>query len=140
MERFIIDECTDWEYELKGEQYYPTGRVMENGGMTPSEIPEDNEPEKEKYIGVWGQRHLRYLRHYNKRLYLDLYMCGKLNAYLAEIDAQAEDFFFRTEKEMAVCEGVTESLKAKDQMRWVELMNNIRSRVTEIVNQEIIFR
>ena len=113
---------------------------MKNGATTPSEIPEDNEPEKEKYIGVWGQRHLRYIRQHNKRLYFDLYLSGTLNDYLAEIDAQAEDFFLRTVKEMAAREGVTESLKAKDQMCWIGLMNNIRSRATEIVNQEIIFR
>ncbi len=138
MERIIIDEFTGWEYELKGEQYYPTGRVMKDGVMTPSEIPEENEPEEEKHIGVWGQRHLQYIRQFNKRLYFDLYMSGKLNAYLAEINAQAEDFFLRTVKEMAAREGVNEALKAKDQMRWTGLMNNIRNCVTEIVNQEII--
>ena len=140
MERFIIDERTGWEYELKGEQYYPTGRVRKNGVMTPTVILEENEPEKGKHIGVWGQRHLRYLRHYNKRLYLDLYMSGNLNVYLAEIDAKAEDFFLRAVEEMAAREGVTESLKVKDQMSWVGLMNNIHNRATEIVNQEIIFR
>ena len=62
MERFIIDERAGWEYELKGEQYYPTGRVMKDGVMTPLEIPEGNEPEEEKHIGIWGQRHLRYIR------------------------------------------------------------------------------
>jgi len=139
MERFIIDECTGWEYELKGEQYYPTGRVMKNGAMTPSEIPEDNEPEKEKYIGVWGQRHLQYIRQYNKRLYLDLCMSGKLNAYLVDINTQAEDFFLRTVKEMAAREGVSELLKAKNQMLWIRQMNSIRNRATEIVNQDIIF-
>ena len=88
MERFIIDECTGWEYELKGEQYYPTGRIMKNGVITPTEILEDNEP-AEYHVGIWGQRHLRYIRQYNKRLYLDLYMSGALNEYLADIDAQA---------------------------------------------------
>ena len=139
MERIIIDEFTGWEYELKGEQYYPTGRVMKDGVMTPSEIPEENEPEEEKHIGVWGQRHLQYIRQFNKRLYFDLYMSGKLNAYLAEINAQAEDFFLRTVKEMAAQEGVTEKLKAENQMAWVQRMNNIRERATEIVNRELIF-
>ena len=140
MEKHITDERTGWEYELKGEQYYPTGRVMKNGAMTPSEIPEENEPEKEKHIGIWGQRHLQYIRQFNKRLYLDLYMSDTLNDYLAEIDAQAEDFFLRTVKELAAQEGVTEALIAEDQMRWVALQNNIRNRASEIVNQNIIFR
>ena len=66
MERLIIDERTGWEYELKGEQYYPTGRVMKDGVMTPSEIPEENKPEKEHYIGVWGQRHAAFLRQHQR--------------------------------------------------------------------------
>lgn len=138
MERFIIDERTGWEYELKGEQYYPTGRVMKNGVMTPTEISEDNEPEKEKYIGVWGQRHLRYIRQYNKRLYIDLCMSDTLNDYLAEINERAEDFFLRTVKEMAVREGVTEALKVENQMLWTGLMSNIRNRAAEIVDNELI--
>ena len=76
MDKIIIDERTGWEYELKGEQYYPTGRVMKNGVMTPQELPEGYEPEEEKYVGVWGQRHLRYIRQFNKRLYFDLYISG----------------------------------------------------------------
>ena len=140
MEKFVIDERTGWEYELKGEQYYPTGRVMKNGVLTPSEIPEDNGPEEELFIGVWGQRHLRYILQFNKRLYLDLYMSGKLNAYLGEINMQAENFFLRTVKEMAAHEGVNEALKAKDQMRWTGLMNNIRNCATEIVNQAFIYK
>ena len=140
MEKYIIDERTGWEYKLIGEQYYPTGRVMKDGVMTPSESPEENEPEKEKYIGIWGQRHLRYIRQYNKRLYLDLYISGTLNDYLAEIDAQAEDLFLRTVKEMSAQEGVTEALKAEDQMLWAGFYNNIRSRASEIVNQSIIYR
>ena len=140
MEKYIIDERTGWEYKLISEQYYPTGRVMKDGVMTPSESPEENEPEKEKYIGIWGQRHLRYIRQYNKRLYLDLYISGTLNDYLAEIDAQAEDLFLRTVKEMSAQEGVTEALKAENQMRWVGLQNNIRNSASEIVNQNIIFK
>ena len=140
MEKYVVDERSGWEYELKGEQYYPTGRVMKNGVLTPSDIPEDNGPEEEKYVGIWGQRHLWYIRQHNKRLYLDLKMSGKLNVYLAEINAQAEDYFLRTVKEMAVQEGVNEVLKEKDQMRWTGLMNNIRNCATEIVNQEIIYR
>ena len=140
MEKYIIDERTGWEYELHGEQYYPTGRVIKNGTMMSQELPEEYEPEEEKHAGVWGQQHLRYIRQYNKRLYLDLCMSGKLNVYLAAINAQAEDFFLLTVKEMAAHEGVNEALKAKDQMRWIGLMNNIRNCVSEIVIQEFICR
>ena len=95
MEKTIIDERTGWEYELKGDYYYPTGRVIRNGALTPSELPEDNGPEEEKPIGVWGQRHQRYIQQYKKSLYFDLFVSGKLNAYLADINAQAEDSFSR---------------------------------------------
>lgn len=139
MEKMIIDERTSWEYELIGEQYYPTGRVMRNGALTPSELPDVNEPGEEKPIGVWGQRHLRYIRQYNYSLYLDLFMSGTLNAYLADINAQAEDLFSRVVKEMAAREGVTEKLKEKEQMRWIGLMNNVRNCAEEIVNREMIF-
>lgn len=139
MGKKTIDERTGWEYELIGEQYYPTGRVLRNGVLTPEEKPEENEPEEEYAVGVWGQRHLNYIRQKKKSLYLDLYMSGRLNAYLADVDAQAEDTFFRLVKEMAAREGVTEQLKAEDQMRWVEMMNNIRNSATEIVNRDLVF-
>lgn len=139
MAKTIRDKRTGWEYELQGDYYYPTGRVQKNGVMTPSEPPEDDEPEEEKPVGVWGQRYLRYLRQYKKSLYLDLFMSGKLNAYLADIDDQAENFFLRLVKEMAATEGVTETLKAEDQMAWVQRMNNIRQRATEIVNRDLIY-
>ena len=139
MEKSIIDERTGWEYELIGEQYYPTGRVMRNGTLTPNELPEGNGPGEEKPIGVWGRRHLRYIRQFKKSLYLDLFTSGKLNAYLDDIDAHAEDSFSRLVKEMAAQEGVTEKLKAENQMAWVQRMNNIRERATEIVNRELIF-
>ena len=90
-------------------------------------------------VGVWGQRHLHFIRQHKKSWYLDLYTSGKLNAYLADINATAEDFFFRVVKEMSAQEGVTEALKEKDQMAWVQRKNNIRERATEIVNQELIF-
>ncbi len=138
MERFIIDERTGWEYELISELYYPTGRVMRNGVTMPSELPKNNEPEEET-IGIWGQRHLRYIRQYKKSLYFDLYVSGKLNTYLADVNVQAEDLFLRTVKEMAAQEEVTEKLKAEDQMSWVQRMNNIRERATEIVNHKLIF-
>lgn len=139
MEKTIIGERTGWEYELIGEQYYPTGRVLRNGVLTPEEKPEENEPEEEYAVGVWGQRHLNYIWQHKKSLYLDLYMSGRLNAYLADVDAQAEDTFFRLVKEMAAREGVTEQLKAEDQMYWVGMMNNIRNSAAEIVNRDLIF-
>ena len=139
MKKTIIDERTGWEYELIGEQYYPTGRMMRNGALTPSELPDENEPGEEKPIGIWGQRHLRYIRQYKKSLYLDLFVSGKLNAYLVDLNTQAEDFFLRTVKEMAARDGVTEKLKAENQMAWVQRMNNIRERATEIVNLGLIF-
>ena len=139
MEKTIINERTGWEYELQGDYYYPTGRVMRNGALTPSELPEDNGPGEEKPIGIWGQRHLRYIRQYKKSLYLDLFMSGTLKSYLADINVHAEDSFSRLVKEMVAREGVTEKLKADDQMAWVQRMNNIRERVTEIVNRELVF-
>ena len=142
MEKKIIDERTGWEYELIGEQYYPTGRVLRNGVLTPETVnnePKDNEPGEGAPIGIWAQRHLRFIRQYKKPLYLDLYMSGMLNSYLADVNAQAEDSFSRLVKEMAAHEGVTEHLKAEDQMCWVGLMNNIRNSAAEIVNRDLIF-
>ena len=97
--------------------------------------------EKEnKPIGVWGQRHLRYLKQHRKVLYTNLLTSGKLDSYLADIDKQAEDMFLRLVEQMTEREGVTEQLKAENQMEWVCRMNNIRNRVAEIVNAELIFR
>lgn len=97
--------------------------------------------EKEnKPIGVWGQRHLRYLKQHRKVLYTNLLTIGKLNSYLADIDEQAEDMFLLLVEQMAEREGVTEQLKAENQMEWVCRMNNIRSRVAEIVNAVLIFK
>ena len=90
-------------------------------------------------IGVWGQRHLRYLRQHRKVFYTNLLTSGKLDSYLADIDKQAEDMFFRLVEQMAEREGVTEQLKAENQIEWVGRMNNICSRVAEIVNEEIIY-
>ena len=95
--------------------------------------------EPEQNIGVWGQRHARYLKEHRKGLYVNLLTRGKLNSQLAEIDKQAEDMFLRLVKEMAEREDVTEKLKATDQMAWVQRMNNIRNRATEIVNAELIY-
>lgn len=95
--------------------------------------------EEQKPIGIWGQRHARYLKQNYKVLYCNLLTSGKLNGYLADIDEQAEDMFFRLVKQMAEREGVTEQLKAKNQMEWVRMMNNIRNMATEIVYAEIIY-
>ena len=97
--------------------------------------------EKEnKPIGVWGQRHLHYLKQHRKVLYTNLFTNGRLNSYLADIDKQAEDMFLRLIEQIANREGVTEQLKAENQMEWVCRMNNIRSRAMEIVNEEIIIK
>ena len=96
--------------------------------------------EKEnKPIGVWGQQHLRYLKQHRKVLYTNLLTSGKLNGYLADIDKQAEDRFLRLVKQMAEREGVSEQLKAENQMEWVGRMNNISIRAVEFINQELIF-
>ena len=90
-------------------------------------------------IGIWGQWHARYLKQHHRILYYNLLTSGKLNAHLAEIDQQAEEIFFRLIKQMANREGVTEQLKAENQMEWVRRMNNIRSSITEIINVELIY-
>ena len=108
----------------------------ENGYLIPNLILPD---EEQVEIGVWGQRHLRFIKQYHKVRYTNLLTSGKLNGYLANIDKQAEDMFLRLVKQMAEREGVTEQLKADNQMEWVARMNNIRSRATEIVNAEVSF-
>ena len=97
-------------------------------------------PEEEQQpVGIWGQRHLRYIKQNRKVLYLNLLTSGKLNGYLTDLDKQAEDMFFRLVKQMAEREEVTEKLKADDRMEWVDRMNNIRSRAKEVINNELIF-
>lgn len=108
----------------------------ENGYLIPNLTFSD---EEQVEIGVWGQRHLRYIKQHHKVRYTNLLTSGKLNGYLADIDKQADDMFFRLVKQMAEREGVTKQLKADNQMAWVARMNNIRSRATEIVNTELIF-
>lgn len=95
--------------------------------------------EESKPIGIWGQRHKRYLKQSHKVLYMNLLTSSKLNSYLADIDEQAEEMFSRLVKQMAEHKGVTEQLKADNPIEWVRRMNNIRSRATEIVNTEIVF-
>ena len=124
MEKRIYNEHTGISYTLQGDYY----------------LPNLNLPEQEdRPIGLWGQRHLKYIKHHRKILYINLMTSGKLNGYLADIDKQAEDMFFRLMEQIAEREGVTEQLKADNQIEWVARMNNIRSRATEIVNHDLIY-
>ena len=103
-------------------------------------LPDLKLPEEEQQpIGVWGQRHWRYLKEHRRATYATLFTNGKLNSYLADIDRQAEEIFSRLVKQMAEAEGVTEQLKADNQMEWVGRMNNIRSRAMEMVNNDLIY-
>lgn len=95
--------------------------------------------EEERPIGVWGQRRLNYLKHHRKVLYFNLFTSGKLHSHLADTEEQAQELFSRLVKEYAEKEGVTEQLKATDQMKWVRKMNNMRERATEDVNSEVVF-
>ena len=124
MEKVIYDEKNGLWYELQGDYYIPCLKLPE---------------EEQQPIGVWGQRHLRYIKQNRKVLYLNLLTSGKLNGYLAELDKQAEETFSRLVKQMAERDGVTEKLKADNQMEWVGRMNNIRNRAMEIVNADIVF-
>ena len=103
-------------------------------------LPDLKLPEQPKVeIGVWGRRHLKYIKNHRPILYTNLLTSCKLTAYLADINEQAEDMFSRLVKQYAAKEGVTEQLKAENQLLWVRKMNSIRNRVTEIVNNEIIY-
>ena len=124
MEKYITDERTGLKYELVGDYYLVVG---------------DDEPEEDQPIGVWGQRHLRYLKEHRRVRYAHLLTSGELNAYLADIDRQAEELFLRLVKQMADAEGITETLKANNQMECVRQMNNVRSRAFEIVEADIIY-
>ena len=124
MEKYITDERTGLKYELVGDYYLVVG---------------DDEPEEDQPIGVWGQRHLRYLKKCHRVRYANLLTSGEMNAYLADIDRQAEELFLRLVKQMADAEGITETLKASNQMEWVRRMNSIYSRATEVVLNGIIF-
>ena len=117
-------EQMDGKYEQQGDYLLPCLTVP---------------AEEEQSIDIWGQRHGRYLKEHHRILYYNLLTDGKLNSYLADVDRQAEEMFFRLVKELAEKEGVTETLKAQDSMAWVGKMNNIRNRATEIVNNELIY-
>lgn len=124
MEKYIYDESNGLWYELQGDYYIPC--------LTLS-------VEEERPIGIWGQRHKRYLKEYKNVTYTTLLISGKLNSYLADINEQAENMLYRLIKEMAAKENVTEQLKAENQMLWVQMMNSIRNRVEEVINSEIIY-
>ncbi len=96
-------------------------------------------PEEEKPIGIWGQRHLRYIKEHKRLFYVNMLTSGKLNSYLADINKQAEELFFRLVKQLAEKEGITEELKSADQIAWVGAMNNIQARTREIVYTDIIY-
>lgn len=124
MEKFITDERTGLRYELVGDYYLIAG---------------EDEPEG-RPIGIWGQRHLRYIRKHKVSLYAELLTTGKLNDYLADLNEQAEAMFSQLVKLLAEKEGVTEVLKAENQMLWVQKMNNLRNAAMEIVLNELIYR
>ena len=125
MDKYIYDESNGLWYELQGDYYIPCL-------ILPTE-------KEHKPIGLWGQRHKRYLQEYKRMVYISLLMNGKLNSYLADIDEQATEMMFRLVEQMADTEGVTEQLKAENSMLWVGRMNEIQARAREIVNIEIIY-
>ena len=125
MEKYIYNEKNGLWYELQGDYYLPCLKLPK---------------EETVHIGIFGQRHRRYLKAHRKALYTSLLTSGKLSSYLADINRQAEEMFSRLVKQVAEAEDVTETLKAADPMAWVRRMNNIRNRVSEIVSEELIYR
>ena len=124
MEKYKFDENNGLWYELQGDYYLPCLKLPE---------------EEQAYIGIWGQRHLRYLKEHRRVRYANLMTSGKLNGYLVDIDRQAEELFLRLVKQMAEREGVTEQLKAANSMEWVRKLNSIRNRAVEITSSELIY-
>lgn len=124
MKSTFTDSKTGIRYELQGDYYLPCLKLPES----------DDRP-----IGIWGKRRRRYLKEYHRILYYNLLTKGKLHDHLAEINEEATAMFDRLIDQLAEQEGVTEQLKAENQMLWVKRMNNIRNRVTEIVNTELIY-
>ena len=124
MKKYIIDERTGLRYELVGDYYLIAG---------------EDEPEEQQPIGVWGQRHLRYLKQYHRVRYYNLLTSGKLNDYLGDVETQAQQMFDELVNALSRNENLTEDFKATDPMEWVRRSNNIRNRAAEIVNQEVIF-
>ena len=125
MKQYIYNEQNGLWYELQGDYYIPC-----------LELPAEKE---ERHTGVWGQRHLRYIREHKKALYTSLLTSGKLQSYLADVEEQAQNLFDRLMKQRTEREGITETLKADNQMEWVQRMNTLRSAVMETVNAEVIF-
>lgn len=124
MDKYIYDENNGLWYELQGDYYIPCLTILE---------------EEQRPIGMWGHRHLRYIREYRKGLYNSLLLSGKLNSYLAELNEQAEDMFFRLVEQLAEKDAITEALKAENQMLWVQRMNAVRETEMEIVNHDLIY-
>ena len=123
---------TNTIFEQMGGTYTQVGDYM-----LPNLLPVEEETEVN--IGFWGMRHKRYLNQNHKVRYYNLLTSGKLNSYLADIEQQAQDLFLRLVKDLAEKENVTDELKSTDMMLWVQKMNNIRNRATEIVNAELIY-
>lgn len=126
MDKYIYDESNGLWYELQGDYYIPC--------LT---LPAEKE---HKHIGLWGQRHKRYLQEHKRAVYNTLLTSGKLNSYLADIDKQATEMMFRLVEQMADKEGVTEQLKAENPMLWVGRMNEIQARASEIVYADVIHK
>ena len=124
MENRIYDEKNGLWYEKQGDYFIPC-----------LSIPE----EEQKPIGIWGQRHLRYIKQHKRVFYTNLLTSCKMNSYLADIDKQAEEMFSRLVKQLAEKENITEKLKAENQMIWVQRMNNIHSIAMEMVNADLIY-
>ena len=124
MDKYIYDEKNGLWYELQGDYYLPCLKLPK---------------EESRHIGVWGQRHLRYLKQHRKVLYSELLISGKLNDYLADLNEQAEAMFSQLVKLLAEKEGLTEALKAENQMLWVQKMNNIHNAAMEVVSNDLIY-
>ena len=124
MKKHLTNEQTGISYTLQGDYYLPDLALP---------------PEEEQPIGVWGQRYLRYIKQNKRLLYTNLLTSGKLYSHLLDIDRQAKEMFSRLVEQMAEREGVTEKLKAENQMLWVGCMNNIRDRAVETVNNDLIY-
>ena len=123
MAKYIYDEKNGLWYELQEDYYLPCLKLPK---------------EESRHIGIWGKRHLRYLKQHRKVLYSELLISGKLNDYLADINEQVEEMFSRLVKQLAEKEGVTEVLKAENQMLWVQKMNNIRNAAMAVVSNDLI--
>ena len=124
MEKTIYDENNGLWYELRGDYCIPCLTAP---------------AQEERPIGIWGRRHLQYIKKERKALYTELLTSSRLNAYLADINEQATEQMLLLKKQMAKREGITEQLKVQDQMLWVQRMNNVRDRAMEIVNHELIY-